>query len=177
VIRLSQLATRFRRSQDGVAALEMSLVGGLFVIGLLNGGELGRYTYEKMMADTSAQAGAAAALASCDVAHVPATVSCPALASAVNTGIHSTNLGTGVSLNGALSEGYYCLNNSHALVYVSDVSSPPAPDCSAVSNPSGTPALYLLVSTKFTYTPMFKGLTVVDALPSTFTDTSWMRMK
>lgn len=154
----------------------MSLLGSMFCVALLNVGELGRYAYVSMEASTATQAGAAAALATCDVAHVPATSNCAGLNSAVTTALRGTSLGSNVALSGQLTEGYYCLNNSLALAYMSGPTTPPA-DCSAVNNPTGVPALYLTVATAYTYTPMFPGLTVVDALPHQLSHTAWMRMK
>lgn len=174
--KIRRLAARLRHADDGVAAVEFSLLCAIFSAGLLNAGELSRYAFVSMQAANATQAGAAAALAACDVAHVPATVSCPGLNDAVSTALQGTSLGSHVALNGPLTEGYYCLNDHHVLVSVSGPSSPPA-DCSVAGNPSGVPALYLILTTTYTYTPMFAGLTVVDTLPHAVANTAWMRMK
>lgn len=173
---LRHLAGRFSRSEDGVAAIELSLVGALFCFGVLNVAELSRYALSAMQDSTATQMGAAAALAACDIVHTPATMNCPALNTAITTAVQGTSLGTSVTLAGSPSEGYYCVSDKQVLTYVSGPTSPPA-DCSSVNNLTGRPALYLKLSTSFKYTPLFSGVTVVDALPHTLTRTAWTRMK
>jgi Flp pilus assembly protein TadG len=176
-MRLLRLAGRLTRAEEGVAAVEMSLVGAIFCIALLNVSEIARYGFDSMQATAATQAGAEAALAACDVAHVPATTNCAGLNTAVATALQSTSLGTQVALKDPLSEAYYCLDNTGALTFVGSAAGQPPADCSAVNNAAGVPALYLVVSTSFTYAPMFRGLTVVGRLPQTMTHTAWMRMK
>ncbi|MDB5428617.1 MAG: hypothetical protein JWR47_433 [Phenylobacterium sp.] len=176
-MQLLHLARRLGRAEDGVAAIEMSLVGAIFCLGLLNVSEIARYGFDSMQATAATQAGAEAALATCDVAHVPATTNCAGLNNAVATALQSTSLGTQVALKVPLSEAYYCLDNGGALTFVGSAAATPPADCSAVNNATSVPTLYLVVSTSFTYAPMFGGLTVVDRLPQTMTHTAWMRMK
>jgi Flp pilus assembly protein TadG len=171
------LARRLGRAEEGVAAVEMSLVGAIFCVALLNVSEIARYGFDSMQATTATQAAAEAALTTCDVAHVPATTNCAGLNNAVDAALHSTSLGTQIALNAPLSEAYYCLDNSGALALVSSAASAPPADCSAVTNATSVPTLYLVVSTSFTYAPMFGGMTVVGRLPQTMTHTAWMRMK
>jgi len=158
-----------------MAAVEMSLISGVFAVALFNAVEVGRYAYILMEAEQATQAGAEAAFVACDDQHVPATQNCPNLTSAVTTAVQGTSLGTHVTLNGAISEGYYCLNASNALVYASDVSSKPA-DCSAFGNAGLSPVLYLQVHTTYTYAPIFTGFTVGSSFPTSVQKTSWMRM-
>ncbi|HEX3700459.1 MAG TPA: TadE/TadG family type IV pilus assembly protein [Phenylobacterium sp.] len=169
------ILARLGRDQRGVAAVEMSLVTGIFAVAMMNAVELGRYAYVLMEAGQATQAGAEAAYVTCDAAHVPATENCPNLADAVTTAIHSTSLGSAVSLHGDIGEGYYCLDSSDALVFAGDVSSKPA-DCSAYGQPSLGPALYLQVSTTYAYAPMLGAVTLAQAFPATINKTSWMRM-
>ena len=166
---------RFRRDEDGMAAIETALITSVFCVAMLNAVEVGRYAYVVMEAEQATEAGAQAALTACDAQHTPATVNCPALNSAVTTAIQSTSLGSKVSLNGALTEGYYCLDASGTLVYASDVSSKPS-DCSAYGSPGAKPGLYLQVYTTYAYAPMFSGLTIGQTFPTSVHKTAWMRM-
>lgn len=174
--RLQDFMARMRRDERGVAAIEMGLIGSLFILGLLNVGEIGRYAYTSMEVATATQSSVAAALAACDVAHLPATSNCAGLNAAVDTAVKSTSLGTKVGLSGSLAEAYYCVSDLQKLTYVSTPNSPPA-DCSAANNPSALPALYLKIATTYTYSPMFPGMTVVDSLPPQISQTAWTRMK
>jgi Flp pilus assembly protein TadG len=166
---------RFGADTRGVAAVEMSLVTGVFAVALFNALEVGRYAYVLMEAEQATQAGAQAAYVACDSQHLPATQNCAALNNAVTTAIHGTSLGTSVGLNGAISEGYYCLNASNALVLAADVNSRPA-DCSAQGQPSLAPVLYLQVHTTYAYAPMFPGFTIGQSFPTSVQKTAWMRM-
>jgi len=173
---LASFAARLRRSEDGVAAIELSMVGAMFCFGILNVAELSRYAFCEMQDSTATQMGVAAALAACDVAHLPATQNCSGLNAAVTTAVQSTSLGTKVTLNGPLSEGYYCVSGTGALTSVGGPTSPPS-DCSGANNAAGKPALYLKLATSYTYTPMFGSVTVVGALPHQFNRTAWTRMQ
>jgi Flp pilus assembly protein TadG len=171
-----RLLRRFRRDERGVAAIEAAFVTSAFAIAMLNAVEVGRYAYILMEADQATQVGAQAALVACDAQHVPATQSCPNLSTAVTTAIQGTTLGSNMSLNGAITEGYYCLNAAGALVFASNVSSKPANCSSAVGNANLSPVLYLQVHTRYAYAPMFPGLTVAQAFPKSVQKTAWMRM-
>jgi len=166
---------RFGADQRGVAAVETALITGVFAVALFNAIEVGRYAYILMEAEQATQAGAEAALMTCDSQHVPATTGCPGLNTAVTAAIHGTSLGSNVALNGAITEGYYCLNASNVLVLASDTSSRPA-DCSAFGNGALSPVLYLQVHTTYTYAPIFTGLTIGQNFPTSVQKTAWMRM-
>jgi hypothetical protein len=88
----------------------------------------------------------------------------------------STSLGARVSLvSGSPSEGYYCVNSSNALQYVSNVTSKPA-DCTAAGMPSLQPGDYIQVQTTFPYTPLFPGLSVSSTFPTPINRTAIMRL-
>jgi Flp pilus assembly protein TadG len=176
VNRLSALLRRLRRDERGVAAVEMALVTGFFCVAIFNAVEVGRYAYILMEAGQATQAGAQAAYVACDSNHLPATENCPALTPAVTTAIQSTTLGAAIALNGPVTEGYYCLDASNALVYVAPVDAKPG-DCSDVGQPALTPALYLQVATTYSFTPIFDGLTVGSTFPASVRKTAWMRMR
>jgi hypothetical protein len=98
------------------------------------------------------------------------------LATAIQNALTSTSLGAGVSLiAGSPSEGYYCVNSSNALQYVSDVSSKPA-DCTAAGMPALQPGDYIQVQTTFTYAPFFPGLSVAITFPTPINRTAFMRL-
>lgn len=172
---MTNIFRRFRRDERGVAAIETSLIIGVFSVAMMNAVDVGRYAYILMEAEQATEVGAQAALNACDAQHVPATQSCPNLTSAVTTAIQGTSLGSAVSLNGAITEGYYCVNAAGALVYASDVSSKPS-DCSGFGSPGTRPGLYLQVHTQYAYAPIFPGLTVAKTFPKSVQKTSWMRM-
>jgi hypothetical protein len=129
-----------------------------------------------MESEEATQAGAQAAFVACDSAHVPATENCPDLNTAVATAIHGTSLGSAVSLNGAIDEGYYCLASTGALALASDVDDKPS-DCSAFGASGVTPVLYLQVHTTYTYTPIFGSFSIAHTFPTPITKTAWIRME
>jgi hypothetical protein len=94
----------------------------------------------------------------------------------IQNALGSTSLGTRVSLiSGSPSDGYYCINSSNALQYVSDVSSKPA-DCTAAGTPSLQPGHYIQVQTTFPYAPIFPGISVASTLATPINRTAIMRL-
>ena len=171
--RLGALATDTR----GTAAIEFSLIAGFVIFALFNTIDFARYFWQKMEFENATQMAAQAAWKTCDTTHLPATTNCPGLNAAVTAAIHSSSLGSSVTLaNGSPTEGYYCVNASSALVYVSDVSSKPA-NCSSVGNASGLPGDYIKVQTTYTFTPLFSGISLGSTLTSPIIDTSIMRLQ
>jgi Flp pilus assembly protein TadG len=162
----------------GTAAIEFSFFAGLLTLGMLNMTDVSIYLYQRMEVENAAQMAVQAAWKTCNPNNyqVPATTKCPGLTTAITNAVQSTSLGTKVSLqSGSPAEGYYCVNKSGALQYVSDVSSKPA-DCTAAGMPSLQPGDYIKITTTFSYTPMFDEITVADRLPSPITKTSMMRL-
>jgi Flp pilus assembly protein TadG len=160
----------------GVAAVEFAIFAGILAFATLNVAEISIYTYQRMQVETATQMAVQAAWKNCDLTMLPATTNCPALTNAVQNAVQSTSLGSRVALqSGSPSEGYYCVNSSDALEYVSDVTSKPA-DCSAVGTPSLQPADYIKIQTTFAYTPLFRGITVGDTFATPITKTAWMRL-
>lgn len=172
----TRLALRaFRKDGRGVAGVEFALIAGFLCLTVVNVSDVGVYLYKRMQVENAALVGAMSALKACDPSHLPATVSCPELTAAVTTAIQSTSLGSAVSLSGAVSEGYYCVNASNALQYVSDVSSKPA-DCSAAGMAALQPADYVQVAVTFSYSPIFAGLSVAGLFTTPITKTAMVRM-
>lgn len=166
----------FRNDERGAAMIELALVGMMFSACMVNVAETAHYAYQASEVNAAAQAGAEAALNACDTAHTPATLNCPTLNSAVITAIQGTSLGSQVTINGAITEGYYCLTTAGALQKAGGANNRPS-DCSAVpNNTGGAPILYLQAPVAFTYQPIFPGLTIVQTFASPITRTAWMRM-
>jgi Flp pilus assembly protein TadG len=163
------------RDCQGVAAVEFALIGGFLCLAVVNVADIGTYLYKRMNVENAALVGAMSALKACDATELPATVNCPGLTAAVTAAIQSTSLGTAVTLSSVVGEGYYCVNASNALEYVSDVASKPA-DCSAAGMPALQPADYVQVAVTFSYTPIFSGISVAGLFPTPITKTAMVRM-
>jgi Flp pilus assembly protein TadG len=162
--------------QSGVAAIEFGIFALLLFVALANVVDVTMSLYQRMQAENATQVAAQAAWKACDLPKLPATVNCPGLTTAISNALGSTSLGTRVSLvSGSPAEGYYCVNSSNALQYVSDVSSKPL-DCTAAGTPSLQPGDYIQVQTTFTYTPIFPGLSISSTFPSPINRTALMRL-
>ena len=162
--------------QRGVAAIEFGFFAIFLSLALVNVTDVSIYIYQRMQAENATQVAAQAAWKACDLSKLPATTNCPGLAIAVQNALASTSLGTRVSLiSGSPSEGYYCVNSSNALQYVSDVSSKPA-DCTAAGMPSLQPGNYIQVQTTFPYAPLFPGLSVTSTFATPINRTAIMRL-
>jgi Flp pilus assembly protein TadG len=169
----------FGADANGLAAVDFAITGTMLVFGLLNAVDLGYYMYRRMEVENAADAGAQAAMKTCDQNSLPATTNCSGLNAAITSAIHNTSLGTAVShALGYPTEGYYCTNSSTtppSLQYVSGVSSKPS-NCSAAGDAAEAPADYIQVQVSAPYQPLF-GVSVVGALGWTsISMTSWMRM-
>ena len=160
----------------GVAAIEFGLFAIFLSLALVNVTDVSIYIYQRMQAENATQVAVQAAWKTCDPSQLPATTNCPGLANAIQIAIQSTSLGTNVSLvSGSPSEGYYCVNSSNALQYVSNVSSKPA-DCTAAGMPSLQPGDYIQVQTTFPYAPIFPGLSVASTFATPINRTAIMRL-
>ena len=167
-----------RSHQQGTSAIEFSLFAGLLSIGMLNMTDVSIYFYQRMEVENAAQMSVQAAWKTCNPNNyqLPATTNCPGLTTAITNAVQSTSLGTSVSLqSGSPAEGYYCVNSSGALQYVSNVSSKPA-DCTAAGMPSLQPADYIQITTTFAYAPLFPDITVAGKFATPITKTSMMRL-
>jgi Flp pilus assembly protein TadG len=162
--------------QRGVAAIEFGVFALFLFVALANVVDVTIYLYQRMQAANATQVAAQAAWKACDLPKLPATINCPGLTTAIQNALRSTSLGTAVSLvSGSPSEGYYCVNSSNALQYVSDASSKPL-DCTAAGMPTLQAADYIQLQTTFTYTPIFPGLSISSSFPTPINNTALMRM-
>jgi Flp pilus assembly protein TadG len=179
----ARLALEFARKikampadQRGVAAIEFGIFAPLLFLALVNVADVTIYLYQRMQVQNATQVAAQAAWKACDLPKLPATVNCPGLTTAIQNALASTSLGTAVSLvSGSPAEGYYCVNSSNALQYVSNVSSKPL-DCTAAGMPSLQAADYIQIQTTFTYTPIFPGLSISSTFPTPINSASLMRL-
>src|SRR4051794_4469814 len=162
--------------QRGVAAVEFGLFAIFLSLALVNVADVSIYIYQRMQAENATQVAVQAAWKACDPSQLPATTNCAGLTTAIQNAIQSTSLGSRVTLvAGSPAEGYYCVNSSNALQYVSDVSSKPA-DCTAAGTPALKPGDYIQVQTTFTYTPLFPGLSVASTFTTPINRTAMMRL-
>jgi Flp pilus assembly protein TadG len=165
--------------QRGVAAIEFGIFSVLLAFALVNVTDVSIYIYQRMQAENATEVAAQAAWKACDLTVLPLTTDCSTLAAsatAVQNALGSTSLGTSVSLvSGSPSVGYYCVNSSNALQYVSAISSKPA-DCTAAGTPSLQPGYYIQVQTTFTYTPIFPGMSISSTFPTPINRTAIMRL-
>jgi Flp pilus assembly protein TadG len=176
----------FARETRGTAAVEMALWTVLLVVPLLSVTDLGIYIYRRMQVELAAQSAAAAAWKLCSSSTaLPASKNCATLLATMTTAAQSTSLGTGVTIkSGSPIDGYYCVNASNVLVQVGTTAviggtpTKPSPfNCSTVVTGSVTqPGEYLQVSTSYTFTDLFTGLSITGLLPSPIEKTAWMRL-
>jgi hypothetical protein len=90
--------------------------------------------------------------------------------------MQGTSLGNKITLvSGYPAEGYYCVNSSNTLQWVSTVSNPPA-DCTAAGTPSLQPADYIQITAQYSYAPLFPGITVASAFTTPITQSTLMRL-
>jgi Flp pilus assembly protein TadG len=173
---LAARLTALSADQSGVAAIELGIFAPLLFLALVNVVDVTIYLYQRMQVQNATQVAVQAAWKACDLPQLPATVNCPGLTTAIQNALASTSLGTGVSLvSGSPAEGYYCVNSSNALQYVSDVTSKPL-DCTAAGTPSLQPGDYIQVQSTFTYAPIFPGLSISSTFPTPINSTSLMRL-
>jgi len=173
--RIKAMSTDLR----GVAAIEFGIFAPLLFLALVNVVDVTIYLYQRMQVQNATEVAAQAAWKTCDLTVLPLTTDCSTLAAsvtAVQNALGSTSLGTAVSLvSGSPSVGYYCVNLSNALQYVSAISSKPA-DCTAAGTPSLQPGYYIQIQTTFTYTPIFPGMSISGTLPTPINSASLMRL-
>ena len=163
--------------QRGVAAIEFGIFSILLFASLANVTDVSIYIYQRMQVENATEVAAQAALKACGSSNtLPATSNCTNLLTAVTTAMRSTSLGTAVTLqNGSPSEGYYCVNASGALQFVSSVATKPA-DCSAAGMPALQPGDYITIATTFTYTPIFAKLSVAAGFPTPMIRSAILRL-
>jgi Flp pilus assembly pilin Flp len=171
----------FHTDERGTSAIEFAFFASILAFAILNVADISIYLYKRMQVENATQMGAQAAWNACTSANpgmnlLPATTMCSGLTTAITNAIHSTSLSTAVSLQaGSPAEGYYCVNGSGQLQYVSAVSSKPA-DCTVAGVPSNKPGDYIKITTSYNYAPIFNGVSVARTFPTPIVRTSMMRL-
>jgi Flp pilus assembly protein TadG len=173
---------RLLRDRRGAAAAEVALWATALMVPVLSIADLTFYTYQKMQVELASQAGVGAAWRVCNISSLmPATANCSGLSAAVTTAIQSTSLGSNVTAS--ISEGWYCVNGSNALVLIGTagtIATPltaTRPNCTSVGAPTVLAGEYVRVTTSYTFTPPYTGLSMTSLLPSPITKVSWMRLR
>ena len=171
--------TALAQDCSGVAAIEFAAFALLLSLAALNVADVSIYAFQLMEVENATQMAAQAAWTACSfsLSQLPPTTNCSGLSTAIQNAVQSTSLGTNVALqSGSPAEGYYCINSSNALQYVGSVSDTEPSDYSVVGNSNIQPADYIEISTTFSYTPLFKGITIGGSLTTPITKTAWMRL-
>ena len=169
----------FSSDERGTSAIEFAFFASILSFAILNVADISIYLYKRMQVENATQMGAQAAWKVSDpsTCQLPATTNCLALlTTAITNAIKSTSLSTAVSLQaGSPAEGYYCVNSSGQLQYVSSVSSKPA-DCTVAGMPSNMPGDYITITASYAYAPIFRGVSVAGAFTTPIVRTSMMRL-
>lgn len=173
----------YRRDQAGAAAVEFALVVTLLTVPVLNVIDLAMYAWDRMQVDNAAQMGAQAAWTTCAATtNHPATpnsyANCTGMPAAVTQAVRSTSLGANVTWS-ATAEGYYCILPGGTLKFVVAATGNPPSDCSK-SGIGGLstdkPGDYVQISVQYTFTPIFRAVSIASALASPITRTAWTRL-
>jgi hypothetical protein len=182
--RLRLSLRKFASGESASAAAETAIWATVIILPMLSAADVAFYTYRKMQVEMAAQAAAAAAWTTCDIAaKQPALVSgkCSGVVTAMTTAAQSTSLGAAVTLqSGYPKEGYYCVSGGNALVLkgseiVFNDSSLSTPNCGTGTD-AMTPGDYIRVRVQYTFTPVFSGIPITALLPATIVKEAWMRM-
>jgi Flp pilus assembly protein TadG len=155
----------FRKSESGAAAVEFALWLAVLLYPMVNAVDLGLFAYQRTAMENAAEMALQSAFNVCGQTVAPPLISkCGTsgakLTAAITSGVHSTNLGTAVSVSNT----YECQDGS----VTSGQQSPP-------SCPSST-GDYIGITVTYTYRPLFGRASIVNLLSSTMTRTYWMRM-
>lgn len=169
--------TRWSRSflEDtrAMAAAEMALVLPIIAFITLNVVDLASYLYSRMQVDLAAQQAAGIVRKKC--IDNPVSVCSTTYNTDMTTAMQTTRLGNLVTLNGTISEQYYCANTSGALVAMP---TPVASTCaSVVSGSTAKPGSYLTVPVKYTYAAAFPKLSIASLLTKSITSTAVIRVQ
>jgi len=179
--RLLPSMRRYLSGQRGAAAAEFALILSLLTIPLLNVIDLATYTWARMQVDNAAQVAAQAAWAACPTPiNLPATpnayAKCPNMPARVAAATQSTRLGANVTVT-ATTENFYCINTGTNLLETVGVFPGTKPaNCSAIGSASDIPGDYVLITTSYTFTPLFSSVSVAALLTTPITRTAWMRL-
>lgn len=172
---------RYLQEARGAAAAEFVLWLAVVIVPILSVVDLGVFAFQRMQLDLAGQAAVQAAWHVCDDGtKLPATTKCAGLSDAILVAAQSTSLGDGVTVDsGSPVEGYFCANGSNTLTQIGSTwtvgETPPdsRPACAGSATPAGD---YIQVTVKYTYVPVFTGVSIASLLAGEKTRTAWMRL-
>ena len=175
--KLSFQTTSLLQDTSGLATIEFAFSSVVLMLGLLNGLEVARWSFQRMEVRNAVHAAAHAAWNACDTKHLPAKTNCSGLGTAVTNAVKTTSLGAPPTA-ATTSEGYYCLTTAGVLKKEVDYTGTKPTDCSAEGDSAHAPGDYLIVQAQWAYTPMFgRSLTVGSLFPATLAATSTIRLQ
>lgn len=178
------------RDTSGAAAVEFAIWLAILLVPMMNVADLGFYVYQKMQLQQAAQVAAQAAWKLCDPTQgnfLPAATHCTNLVSTMTTAAQNTSLGTAATLQTS-HEQYYCTNGSGGLVAVgtqgtinttgtnTDPAGAPS-NCSASAGGSlAIPADYVQITVNYSYSPLFRAVSMATFLTTPISQTAWARL-
>jgi len=181
---MARLVRRFARGTEGAAATEFAIWVTLLTIPILNAVDVGFYSYQRMQLDTAAQMAAQAIWKTCDTAAkqpVTAGSNCSTYNTVATAAAQSTSLGTSVTIvSGTYAEAWYCGNKRTGQLQVlsnsltgarptacSSAGGATVPAGASMSDlASGYPGDYVSFTVRYTYSPLFSGVTITSLLPA-----------
>lgn len=180
----------WRRDTNGAAAVEFAIWLLILVVPMLNVADIGLYVFQKMQLQQASQVAAQAAWKLCDPSkgnYLPAATHCPNLVSTMTTAAQNTSLGTAATLQTS-HEQYYCTNASGGLVAVgtqgtinttgtnTDPSGAPGNCSGVVSGSLAVPGDYVQITVNYSYSPLFRAVSMASFLTTPITQTAWSRL-
>ena len=177
--KLSSHLKRLFTDRSGLAGIEFALASTALTVGLLNGLEVARWSFQRMEVANAVHSATLAVWNACDPNHLPAKTKCTGLTAAINAGLNTTSLGTSVTLDSSYpTEAYYCVNGSGVLTQVETYTNPKPANCTAVGDTSRSPGDYVVIKGNFTYQPLFgQGLTVGSLMATDLSSTGYIRLQ
>jgi Flp pilus assembly protein TadG len=176
--RLLDAARALGGGRSGSASIEFGVMAGTLVLVMLNGVEVARYYFAKTELENAVHMAAQAVWDECETtAQIPTSTNCSGRNTRMNNGLHSSSLGSAVTLtNGYPTEQWYCVNSGTGALTAAGSTKPT--DCSGFGGLASEHAgYYLTVRGQYTYTPLFATITVGSAMPSTVTSTTMVRLQ
>jgi len=170
------VARHFGKDSRGVAAVEFAFIASAVGFVMLNVADLAIFLFDRLEVENATQMAAQAAYAACPFNQLPATVNCTGLTTKITAAVQSTSLGTAPTIvTGYPTEAYYCVSGG-ALTSVGAVTSPKPANCTLAGSTTTKPGDYLLIQVTYTYSPLFTGASIAALLPTTITNSAWVRL-
>jgi Flp pilus assembly protein TadG len=182
------LARRWGPREDGGAAVEFAIWLAVLAPAMIGAIDIGLYGYQRVQVANAAQALAQAVFtastkAGCtySTSNGPTSSNCSALTTSFKN--NAINGSSSLAASGQITEnaggetyGYYCVNSTTGAL-VSNASASTPGTCSASGVIAGTAGYYYKVEVKFTYAPLFGGISVASILGTSIIQDSWIRLQ